>query len=95
MRHGMPAHDELQAVIGRALVDPSFCKDLLNGHRRERLAEYQLSSEEREALANVQAVDLTTFAREVDRWISSRPEPAIAAVPVPSVPRSWTLTPAA
>ena len=44
MRPGMPTHEELQAVIGRALVDPVFCKDLLNGHRRERLAEFQLSS---------------------------------------------------
>jgi len=75
MRPGMPTHEELQAVIGRALVDPVFCKDLLNGHRRERLAEFQLSRDEWEMAASVQASDLTSFAQAVDRWIVSHSEP--------------------
>jgi len=90
----MPSHEELQAVIGRALVEPGFCRDLLNGHRRERLSEFELSREEWEAAAAVEAGDLATFAREIDRWISARPGSRSSAA-VGAIPRAWTLTPAA
>lgn len=95
MRQAMPSHDELQAVIGRALVDPMFCKDLLNGHRRERLAEFNLTSEEWEAATKVEAADLATFAREIDHWIQARPHAVPKAAQAATVPRPWAFSPAA
>jgi hypothetical protein len=65
-------HDELQALIGRALLDPTFCKGLLNGHRAECLSEFDLSSEERDAARAIQAKDLTSFAGQLDEWIRDR-----------------------
>jgi hypothetical protein len=65
-------HESLQALVGRALVDPSFRKDLLNGHRADCLAEYDLTREERRAAGAIQASDLTSFARQLDGWISDR-----------------------
>ncbi len=65
-------HEELQALVGRALVDPSFCKGLLNGHRAECLGEFSLSHEERDAARSIKAKDLTSFAGQLDEWISER-----------------------
>ena len=88
----MPSHEELQAVIGRAVVDPAFCRDLLNGHRRERLAEFRLSSAEREMATAVQARDLAGFAQAVDRWICSQPAvPRTASRESPGESRHWWL----
>lgn len=68
-----PTHEELQALVGRALIDPSFQRDLLNGHRAECLDEYNLSRDERVAASTIQASDLRTFARQLDGWISDHP----------------------
>lgn len=72
-------HEELQALVGRALVDPSFCKGLLNGHRAECLGEFSLSHEENDAARSIKAKDLTSFAGQLDEWIreraSMRPSP--------------------
>jgi hypothetical protein len=89
MRPFMPTHEELQAVIGRAIVDPTFCKDLLNGHRQERLAEFELSLEEREIASSVQATDLATFAAAIDRWIESKPVTEVRNNPVVSMAWPW------
>ena len=50
-------HESLQGLIGRALVDPTFRKDLLNGHRAERLAELEQDLERRSEAAD-EVVDL-------------------------------------
>lgn len=90
MRYDTPSHEELQAIVGRALVDPEFCRDLLNGHRRERLAEFRLSHEEREAAAAVEATDLAGFARQIDRWIKDQPAAASSRWPEPAgLMRAW------
>ncbi len=65
-------HEELQALGGRALVDPSFCKGLLNGHRAECLGEFGLSNEEHDAARSIKAKDLTSFAGQLDEWIRER-----------------------
>ena len=65
-------HEELQALVGRALVDPTFCKGLLNGHRLECLSEFELSPEEHVAARSIQAPDLTSFAGQLDEWIRQR-----------------------
>ncbi|MFN2252201.1 MAG: hypothetical protein ACK2UL_09825 [Anaerolineae bacterium] len=66
-------HEELQALVGRALIDPTFKRDLLNGHRAECLDEFNLTRDERVAASMIQASDLRTFARQLDRWITDRP----------------------
>ena len=65
-------HESLQGLIGRALVDPTFRKDLLNGHRAERLAELELTPEEHRAASAVDASDLSAYARGLDQWITER-----------------------
>lgn len=64
--------EELQALVGRALVDPSFRKDLLNGHRVECLSEFELTNEEFDAARSIRAGDLTSFAGQLDEWIRER-----------------------
>ncbi len=66
------AHEELQALVGRALVDPGFRKDLLNGHRRECLSQFALSPDERMAATGVEADDLATFAAGLNHWIDRK-----------------------
>jgi hypothetical protein len=66
------AHEELQALVGRALIDPTFCKGLLNGHRVECLDEFSLSREEHDAARSIRAKDLTSFAGQLDEWIRDR-----------------------
>jgi hypothetical protein len=68
-RPAAPPHGELQALVGRALVDECFRRDLLNGHRRERLGEFRLSPEELAAAASIDADDLGSFAAGLDTWI--------------------------
>ena len=62
-------HEELQSVVGRALVDPTYCAGLLNSHRAECLAEFDLKAEERAAASAIQADDIQSFALQLDRWI--------------------------
>jgi len=64
--------EELQALVGRALVDPTFRKDLLNGHRVECLSEFELTNEEFDAARAIRAGDLTSFAGQLDEWIRDR-----------------------
>jgi hypothetical protein len=72
MTHQNPTHEALQGLVGRALIDPAFRKDLLNGHRAECLAECSLTSDEQRAASTIQASDLTSFARQLDEWITDR-----------------------
>ncbi len=68
-------HEELQALLGRALVDETFRRDLLNGHRRECAAEYALSADEREAVLGVRASDLQSFAAGLESWLQAASSP--------------------
>lgn len=79
MTNATPTHEELQALVGRALIDPSFKRDLLNGHRAECLDEFNLSRDERAAATTIQASDLRTFARQLDGWISDHPSLGVLA----------------
>lgn len=59
-------------MVGRALIDPGFRRDLLNGHRRECLAQFGLTADEYMAASAVEADDLTSFAAQLDTWIHSK-----------------------
>jgi hypothetical protein len=72
MKSSLLAHEELQALVGRALVEPGFCHDLLNGRREACLAEFALTSEERHVAGSIEAANLQEFARQLDGWIRER-----------------------
>lgn len=77
MMHDM-THEELQALVGKALVEPSFCAALLNGQREVCLAEFPLTADEYDAAATISAADLQDYARQLDNWITTRRQrPAI------------------
>jgi len=63
---------ELQALIGRALVDPEFQEGLLNGERHECLAQFALTVDELKAAIAIEAEDLSSFAAQIDSWIARR-----------------------
>jgi hypothetical protein len=52
----------LQVLIGTALVDQEFCEDLLNGKRPVILAEFDLTTAEREAALAVETDSIKGFA---------------------------------
>ncbi len=72
MKRNTLAHEELQALIGRALVEPSFCAALLNGHRDDCLSEFALTADEQAMARGIQATDLQGFAVQMDGWIRER-----------------------
>jgi hypothetical protein len=57
----MPARS-FQAVVGTALTDNTFRKDLLNGSRRRVLQSFDLTGEEVEAIMGIRADSLDEFA---------------------------------
>ena len=57
----MPSHN-IDELVWRALTDSSFCKGLLNGHRRELVAELGLTETEQRTVMAVQADTLESFA---------------------------------
>ena len=65
-------HQELQALVGRALVDPKFREDLLGGHRQDCLAEFRLTPDELNAASSVVAGDLASVAAQLDQWICDK-----------------------
>lgn len=72
MKTNAMAHEEIQALIGRALIEPGFCHDLLNGRRDACLAEFPLTTEERHAAYAIEATSLQDYARQMDGWIQYR-----------------------
>ena len=70
---------QINALVTRALLDDRFQADILNGHRRERLNEFKLTSQERDGLIGITASNVDEFIRAVDDqlqeqdWRSSIP----------------------
>ena len=57
----MPSN-KIDELVWRALTDTGFCKGLLNGHRRELVAQLGLSDTEQRTVMAVQADTLEAFA---------------------------------
>ena len=53
---------KMDELIWTALTDSVFREDLLNGHRRELVAGFNLTEAEREAVLSVRADTLEAFA---------------------------------
>ncbi len=64
------AHEELQAVVGTAVIDSGFRKALLNGSRLRVISNFNLSHEELDVVMRIRADTLEQFAGQLDRWIS-------------------------
>jgi len=63
---------ELQTIIGTTLIDREFCKRLLNGNCLTLLAEFDLATEEREAILAVNASSTQEFAAGLRKWLVGR-----------------------
>ncbi|MBS1252252.1 MAG: hypothetical protein MAG451_01290 [Anaerolineales bacterium] len=62
------SQSKLQAVIGAAIVDPTF-RDALLESPRDVLDDFALTSVEREAILNIRADSLSEFATKLQAWI--------------------------
>ncbi len=67
----------LNALVTRALVDEGFRRDLLNGHRAHRLAEFPLGEEEQAVLLSIHAHSMKAFAAQVDRLLRGEATPSL------------------
>ena len=70
------AYAELEEVVGHAIIDRNFCADLLNGSRAQALSRFNLSPEEKQALMDIRAESLQSFAGQLAGWIDAQPQPA-------------------
>jgi hypothetical protein len=61
----------VNAIVTRALLDDDFRAGLLNGQRRARLAAFDLSEQERNAILAIETHDLNQFIGQVDRWLQT------------------------
>lgn len=52
---------KLNAIATQALIDREFERAILNGHRKERLQEFDLTREEIDALMSIDAHTLDQF----------------------------------
>lgn len=63
------AHETLQAMVGTALVDSGFRRNLLS-RSPEALAKFELTPEESAAIAGIRANTMQGFAQELHGWIT-------------------------
>jgi hypothetical protein len=59
----------LNAIATRALLDNHFRADILNGHRKERISEFDLTEDERKVVLSIEADTLDQFIHHLGRWI--------------------------
>lgn len=79
-----------QAVVGTALTDSTFRKDLLNGSRRRVLQAFDLSGEEVEAIMAIRAESLDEFAGALHSLLlQSKGQRELVPLPVSIRPRRW------
>jgi hypothetical protein len=61
----------LNAIVTQALLDGEFEKAILNGQRKARLAGFDLTENEREAVLAIKSPNLDQFIAQVDGWMES------------------------
>ena len=62
---------KLNAMVTKALTDSRFCADILNGHRRERIQEYELADNVEQAVMGIKANNLDQFIRSLETWMTA------------------------
>nr|PZN26724.1 MAG: hypothetical protein DIU80_12970 [Chloroflexota bacterium] len=65
------SQSEVERVIGRAITDESFRKQLID-NAREACKEYDLTEEELDALEKLDAESMQAFAGTLDRRLSKK-----------------------
>ena len=60
------SHYQLNAIVTQALLDDEFRAAILNGQRCARLAAFDLTEQEREAVLAIPAHDLDGFIRQIE-----------------------------
>jgi hypothetical protein len=63
------AHEMLQAMVGMAIVDPDFRRQLVERSGRA-LNEFRLSNDESTAVRSIEANSFQDFASQLHNWIS-------------------------
>lgn len=66
-------YENLQTIVGTAIVDANFRRRLLD-RPSEAVRGFDLTSEEREAVCSIRAKTFQAFARELDNWINKQKE---------------------
>jgi hypothetical protein len=69
--------ENLNAIATRALLDDEFEAAILNGHRREKLREFDLSENQIEELMAIRASDLDEFIHHLVKLMSRSRWPAM------------------
>jgi hypothetical protein len=59
----------LNAIATKALLDHEFQVDILNGHRRERLKEFELSDDEKRVVLSIEAKNVDQFVTRLGTWM--------------------------
>lgn len=65
----MKAHETIQTMVGTAIVDPVFRRDLI-AKSPHVLRDFDLTPEEVEAITSVESTTFVGFVTELDRWIN-------------------------
>ncbi len=66
------SYEQVQAVIGTAIIDSEFRRRLLNSPARA-VEEFDLTVDERSAIAGIRAQSLEDFARQLHCWLTQTP----------------------
>jgi len=61
----------LNAIATRALLDNEFRAAILNGHRKERISDFNLSVEDFNAVMSIEAADVGQFVRRLGRYMQT------------------------
>ena len=59
----------INALVTRALLDDEFKAAILNGQRKARLAAFDLTDTEREAILSMKTHDLDQFIGQIETWL--------------------------
>ncbi|MDA8219809.1 MAG: Franean1_4349 family RiPP [Dehalococcoidales bacterium] len=66
------SYEQIQAVVGTAIVDRDFCRALLASPAKA-VQGFDLTAEELGAIATIRAQTLEEFSRKLHRWLT-RPQ---------------------
>jgi hypothetical protein len=59
----------INAIVTRALLDDEFKAAILNGQRQARLAGFDLTDTERNAILSIKTHDLDQFIGQIETWL--------------------------
>lgn len=66
---------QIHAIATRALLDPEFRKAILNGQRRQKLQEFNLSQELVDVILSIEGNDIHQFISGLNRLVVSNNNP--------------------